>query len=561
MHDGGPRRALRAPRAAALLALAPMLGLLSSSPRVVGSPNAELWGHLWVQGWHAAALPRWPSGPTGLLVPAQEWSAIDPLPTVLAALVRRAATPLGPGTAAALGHDLLVAAALLCAFWGGARLSARLGGSPLVGGLALAWAPPLMGAIGSGLTEDLGVGLLAFALAALVPPARPLRAGLLAGLLSASGLLVAWAGAVLLLVRGVPLLGARHRRATVLGAGVIALVFAALAAFPHRDRIGAEAAAPRPRSPIAVVAGAGAPGRPQGTDAPPPGAPPLWRLNPWRQADLLSLVAPGPAPTLPHDAMLRLHPGYLGLSLLALAAAAPRRLRWAWAPPLLLLGLAAAGPEPRLGGVPMGLPNPAHALLAAVPMSSLVHHHGRLLLAVSVGLAGLAGAGAARIGRRWPRCRAAVIILVALDLALCSPLPLPLPTATPPPIAISAALQGLPAGPLLVLPAAGPGVHAQRPLADQAVHGRPLILNPNQPSLPPGPWTALEHARAAHSRGEAVAPAPWPAGVAVVVALPGSVEALTALLGAPDRAAEGAAAWSCAGRGACPPVAQPTRSP
>lgn len=540
MSDGGPVRRAATPWGALPLALLPLAGLLDGGAgplRVVGSPRAELWGHLWVQGWHAAALPAWPGPGAGRLLPAQPWAAIDPLPTALAAGARRLGLLCGlePGAAAALGHDLLVACALLLAFFGGAKLSARLGGHPAVGGLALAWAPALMGSAASGLSEDLGLGLLALALAALCAPLRPLRAGLLAGLLPSAGLLLAWSGGLLLLIRGLAGLRGPRGRRLLLGA-LLAAGLCLPAALPQLDRLAHQRSA-----------------APAATGAPPtPAHEPLWRLNPVRRADLLSLVAPGPAPALGPDALLRAHPGYLGLSLLLLAAAAPRRLRWAWGPPLLLLTLAAAGPAPTLAGRPLGLPNPAAALIGALPLGGLVHHHARLLLPVAVGLAGLAGAGAARLCRGRPWVGLLLMGVVAVDLGLGSPLPLPLPTAAAPPLPISAALGGLPPGPLLVLPAAGPGVHAQRPLADQVVHGRALIIDPNQPGLPPGPWARAGRTLEAHLRGQGPAPTAWPAGVAVIIVLDGFVEQATAALGPPDRVAAGGAAWGCAGRGACP---------
>jgi hypothetical protein len=136
--------------------------------------------------------------------------------------------------------------------------------------------------------------------------------------------------------------------------------------------------------------------------------------------------------------------------------------------------------------------------------------------------------------------------VVGLDLALFLPVPVPLLMAVVAAPDVLARLDGLPPGPLLVLPAGGPGIHPQRPLFDQRVHRRPLLRDPNVPGLPlelrdapGGDWLgSLGQPRRA--------PVPevwvWPEDVAVIVVLGASVAEVQAVLGAPDvRGADGAA--------------------
>lgn len=505
------------------IAAVPALGLLAAPGRIVGSPGAELWGHLWVQGWHAAALPGWPTDTEGLLLRPGPWPVIDPLPTVIAALLGRFGGALGLD-GAALGYNGVVLIGLLMAFLGGAALAQRLGGAPLLGGLAVAWSPAFMGGLCSGLTEDLGLGLLCFGLAALGRPGwrSSLGAGLALGLLPSAGLLQAWAGAVLLLLVGWGALRPGASRRSFVGSGLMAVVLAAPVAWPHLDRLG---------------------GLGHRSGAPPLGVEPLWALNPWRGADLASLLRPGAVDW--GDALVRVHPGYLGLSVVVLAAFAGGAALRRWGPATALLIGAALGPTLCWMGQPTGLANPVAALLGLAPLAGLVNHHGRLLPVAAVGLAALASVGAARLSAGRPSRQWALIALVAVDLGLASPLPLPLPTAVAPPSAIAAALDGLPSGPLLVLPAAGPGVHPQRPLADQPRHGRVLALDPNRPGLVPGLFSAEQAAALGGlAAGRRPLPlSPWPEALAVIVVMEPWVGAAAAAWGPPDRRAHDGAAW------------------
>ena len=197
-------------------------------------------------------------------------------------------------------------------------------------------------------------------------------------------------------------------------------------------------------------------------------------------------------------------------------------------------------------------------MLSGLPGLSLLNHHGRALLLGAVALSVLAARGATRLHERWPRLPvAALAVLVVLDLVALSPLALPLGVvdlAVPAIVApcpdddpVCVGLEDLHPGALLVLPAAGPGIHFQRPLLDQRVHGRPLLRSPNQPGLPPelqrtptGRWLGgLAFADEAPPE-ELV----FPEGLAAVVVMEPWVDQAVRGLGAPLRRTTDGALWA-----------------
>ncbi len=517
----------RAITIAAGIAIVMLVGLriwTHSDSMVLGAPGGEVWGHVWVQWWHAQAFPEWPDGPGSWLVHSRPWPVIDPLPTWIAAAL---ATVLGtPRT-----WNLMVLSGVAVAFLGGARLARSEGGDPIIGGAALSLAPAFLGSVASGLGEDVWVGVAALALSMVgaTDLRRALMAGLALGVLANCGLVVAWSAALVAIGLGIAAIAQRGRSVLpgLVGGALVAGVLALPAAWLQGERL--LGAGHRAGTVVAR-------------------AEPLWRLNPWQGVDLASFWVPGPVD--PGDALVRMHPGYLGWSLLLLALAAGRNRWWA------VLGVAlvlAPGPQLSFAGEPLGISNPAVSVLAALPFGSLVNHHGRLLLMGAMALAVLAAVGATRVPRvpRW-LLRGAVLA----DLALCAPVgaPLPVTEITPPEVIFE--LSDLPEGPVLVLPAAGPGVHFQKPLLTQMVHQRPLLLDPNHPGLPPSFARTPSGRFLSTLAAPQTAPAPpvvdWPPDVALVVATGVAVERLTAVWGVPLRQRADSAVWSRQGAQAAP---------
>lgn len=508
-----PRRALLV-----ALLLAAFAGLrLLWAPGLLGYAGGEVYGHAWVQGWHAEALPGWPRG-TDLALGAEIWPVIDPLPTLLAAVVGRLA-------GAVPGYDSWILLSVALAFLGGFALARTEGGDPWVGGLVLALAPSLAGSLSSGLTEDGAVGLAALALSRVGDPGlrRAAITGLLLAGVAACGLVLAWQVALVAVGFGVAAL-VRDRgtwRATAL-AGLVAGLCTLPVAWPFRDRLG----------------GAG-----HRSGLAPEGLEPLWRLNPWRGVDLLSLLAPGPMD--PAGALVRIHPGYLGLFALGLACWAGRSRWW------FVLGaavLVAPGARLSFAGSPLGLDNPFAALVHTLPGGALLNHHGRVLLMAAIALSVLAARGAARlVERRGAGVHRWIVAAILVDLLVLSPWSLPLPTTDAAPPDIATALNDLAPGPVLVVPLSGPGVHPQRALFDQRAHGRPLLLSPNRPGLT-GRLAKHPTARWLASLAQAQPLAPpetfeAPPGVAVLLVLEPYVSAVAAVAGPPTRVGKDGAAW------------------
>lgn len=437
---------------------------------LVGSPNAETYGHAWVQWWVAGAWPAWPTG-TDLAIGTVSWPVIDALPTWLVGGLSRL---VGPTVA----WNLWVSVGIVGAGLGGGALARAVGGAPLIGVVGVACAPIWLGSLTSGLTEDVAVGLVAYTLAAALT-GRWVLAGALAGVAASFGLYLAWF-AGLGLVAIAPFRWRQWRR-MILGA-LLAGVLAAPAAAPFAKRLRGQGH----RNAVLVA-------RPE----------PLWRVNPWRGADLASFGAPGKVDT--RDAIVREHPTYLGWSTLGLAALAGPSPAW-----LAVAGTAAVavGPTPMWRGQPLGVDNPALRMLAWVPLLDRLNHHARLMLLGNLALVALASRGA----RRWPRAAPAVVLV---ELIVLSPARFPLPVTPAASPAIYGQLTALPAGPVLVVGERNP----QKALYDQRAHGRPLQLDPNRP----GPR--------APKRGD------------IVVAIGASRSAVEAQRGPPTVEAADGAAW------------------
>lgn len=492
--------------------------ILADSPVLLAWPGGEVWGHAWVQWWHGEALPAWPAG-TALADGARLWPVIDPLPTALAGALGR----LFGYTAA---WNLMQLGGVALAFLGGAALARREGGEPLVGGVVLALGPIFLGSLASGLSEDAALGLLPLAWAALCGPGwwRAAAGGILLGLTAFCGLYLGWMGGAVALGLGLGALWTHRRHpGPTLGrwalAGALALGLAVAAGLMQGEHLTAHHGGQTVEQ-----------------------FEPLWRVNPWRGVDIASLLSPGKAP-LRGDELVRLHPAYLGFLSLLLALYGGRS-RWWW----VLLGSVALslGPSLRFAGQPLGLANPAEALLLRLPMGGLFNHHGRLLLAGQVALSVLAARGSSRLVHRLVHnggligkgIRMPTILIGALpiflslgittEIGLISPAPLPLPTAPAAVDPLWASLAGG-VGAVLPLPAGGPGVHFQRPLYEQRAHGRPLAITPNRPGPGRKVGVGLDGLRAA--------------GIGAVAARAPFDRELVESLGPPTRRSEAGSIW------------------
>jgi hypothetical protein len=326
--------------------------------------------------------------------------------------------------------------------------------------------------------------------------------------------------------------------------GALGAVVLALASRRWREIAIAAAIAIAIALPAALLQGDRLEGDSHRSGAPAERHEPHWRVNPHRGADLASFVVPGPDP-VDDDALIRLHPAYVGLSVLILAGLAARRREVGpWTAIAVVALVLAPGPQLRIAGDAVAS-NPVVAAASSLPLVGLVNHWGRLWLLGQVGLAALASAGAA--GRRW------VVILVAAEYGLLSPAPFPLPVASADVAAIDRSLDDLPPGAVVVVPSAGPRVAFQRLLYRQRGHERVLCAHPNRPGYGPVEDVALVRWFAGLPGERRDPPDPdvdaslrelRRRGVGVIVVDEPYVDDVVVVLGPPDvRVSEGAA-WA-----------------
>ncbi len=466
----------------ALFVAAVVVGPAALGGHLAGSPAAETYGHAWVQWWAGLGWPGWPTGTT-LAAGSERWPVIDPLPTWVAA-------GLGCLLGTTAAWNLVLAAGVVVTSLGGARLCRALGGSPAVGAVGLPLSAIYLGSLQSGLTEDAFLGLVALSWA-LALEGRWIRAGLLAGITAGFGLYLGWFAGVGLAclgawtrpgLSGVVSLRAAVRPVAALGlAAGLALAFAA----PFRGTIAAPVARPEAR------------------------AEPLWQLNPWRGADVVSFVVPGRPDK--GDTVGREHPAYVGFATVGLALAGGFHPAF--------LGVAAAvvaapGDSFSVAGKPTGLANPAAALLHPLPMGDRFRNHARLMLVGQLLLVALASRGARRLAERFPAAVPLGVGLLLAEAAWLSPAALPLHSTEAVPRGIYAALPG----DETVVRVVGEQ-NPQRAFFDQRFHGHPLANNPNRPD--PG----------------------RPRPGEIVVAFGPAVAPLTTELGTPFASVDGGAAW------------------
>jgi len=503
--------------------------VLAINGRTLAFAGGEIYGHLWTWWWHGEALPSWPTG-TDWASGTTTWPVIDPLTCAVGAVLSRLSSlPFAWNAVASL--------AVLGAGAGGAWLARRAGGNPWVGGVVLASAPIFLGSLLSGLSEDLALGLLAVVCGlSWVPSVEATRRrwiglGLCLGVLAWCGLYVFWMGAWLAAFGA--LMDGRRLRSTArhwaLSAG-IALLIAGPVILSQGDRVRGEG-----HSYGAVDTSV---------------QEPSWKVNPWHAVDLASLVVPGRA-DVPEGAIFRLHPAYLGLLPLLLASRGRGRRWW------LLFGgaaLAACGPEFRWFGAPTGVPNPVELLVGLLPGGTLIHHHGRLLLAGVLGLAVLAARGWSAWVERFPplgRWRRGVAGVIVVELLILGPLPLNVSSVALSPRDFGVVSDGEDAGSLLAIPQAGPGVHPQRPLYDQTAHRYRVPVDPNRPGAPKGLHKSATGRWLAELGRSGSAPTlarfDWCAlhqeDVGVLAVGVGVLSSVSSVLGLPDAEGADGAAW------------------
>ena len=412
-----------------------MLGLLRQHGELVGYEGGEVYGHAWMHWWRGAAFPQWPKG-TMLALGMKDAPPIDPLAVIFSSC-------MGGG---AFGYNMWIWCSLFLAALGGGVLSNKMGGSFFFGAILLAWSPPFLGSLSSGLSEDGGLGLVALAVAyAYGENTSWWKSGLFLGLSFWSGLVLGWLGGMLCVLL-MWLQGRRHI-SFWLKTFVLAFFLSLPILWPHLARIGGHGH--RTGEVLYEVE-------------------PLWQVNPWKQLDLASIISWGRVSL--DDALVRTHPGYVGIGVWLLAL---YRKQWTWLLCIVLfLGLALSDTI-RFAGSPTEIGNPIAWLWHQLPFADQFNHHGRAMLIVSV----LMVAATAHSFRWWS-------VLLIGEVFAFSPISVILPTTKS--VDSTALLQlkeSTVTGRVIHLPAFGPNISFQRPLWIQHIHQKPLYLNPNMPNL------------------------------------------------------------------------------
>jgi hypothetical protein len=495
---------------------------------LVGSAGAEVYGHAWVVGFVAEQWPRLPDTTTRLDPDrAVPWVVMDPVVTWTIAGMSKLL-----GLVAA--WDLAACVAVAAAFVGGAFLARRTGGSSMVGGAVTALGPALGAALASGLSEDWGVGLVAAALggvAALAGRREAVITGVALGLCAWLGLYLALGAAIGAVVLGLARVIETRRWQEMALAAVLALGVASPSALRHGARLGGEH---------------------HRFGAPQLGIEPNWAYNPRRGDDVASFVTPWPwrpvdpeRPELPP--LIRLHPAYLGLIPLGLAALGGRRREWA------LVGISAAlavGPTIAVAGRPI-VANPIVGVASMLPVGHLVNHWGRLLLPGQLAVAVMAARGARRLRESRKIRPDFLATCVAVEAVLLSPTPWPALCADAEIPEIYRSLDALPPGGLIVAPSAGPGVPFQRGLYRSLAQHRPVAIDPDRPGYAWIDATPLADALRGLHRKDAAdpdlrrsLPMVRAAGATVLLVEDPYVGQVTAWMGPPTVVAAGGAAWA-----------------
>lgn len=409
------------------------------SYELLGFSGAEVFGHAWTHWWRLEQFPHQVNG-TSLTLGTDYFPAIDPVPTIISSIVS-----LFFGTA--FGYNAWVFIALLLAVVGGFQLAKSERADPWTGALVLAWSPIYLATIASGLTEDMGLGITAIAISFMGK--RPIVAGLLLGIVGWCGLVLGWMSGLLAIIVGVRMIYKQHKGLVVSTCVTFLCILPLI--WVHQQRLSMKGHRFGQHKEIYE---------------------PLWMLNPWQQTDLASFFAPGPQNYV--DEIIRLHPSYIGFSLIIVACFS-RSLFW-WSVFLFFCTLS-LGDVIHWQGSSTGVSNYLHELCTILPGLDLLNHRGRVMLMALIALSVLVAKGIQHIPYRnfwrW---------VIAFELILCSPIGFFVSGTKPLNSGVFEAMKE-DSGRIIRIPTMGPGISYQQALWEQTKHSRPLYVNPNRPGL------------------------------------------------------------------------------
>lgn len=417
-----------------------------STEQLFGFHGSEVYGHAWSHWWRFQDFPDQLIG-MKKAIGVELFPPIDIIPMIIS----NCFAVIG-GTI--FGYNAWVFLSVLLAAFGGYFLAETEDGDPWIGAVVLAFSPIFLGTIFSGLTEDMGLGLVAISIAFL---RRKSWWGVL-GLAGVgySGLVLGWmTGILAVMVAVVAIVKEREwKRWLRFGFGAWLLLSPLL--WLHWERLLSKGH--RFGSHFLEYQ-------------------PFWGLNPWKQADIASLFHAWYIDF--SDEIIRFHPSYLGLILVGICFFARSKFWWGV---FLFFTLSSFGNSLHFLGADTKILNPLPLFLQVIPGYSLINHHGRFMLLALVGWSVLASKGAKRIRSEHIRGGRLLFLFVLLDLIIFSPIGFTLPTTMSYSNTILDQVD-LESGKLLRLPMLGPNISFQEALWEQHFHKEDIGMSPNRPSI------------------------------------------------------------------------------
>lgn len=406
---------------------------------LIGFKNAEVYGHVWNYDWRLSEGFRG----TNRTVGTENFPVIDWIPSIFIGM-------MSWGVSLEASYNLWIITTLFALGLSVVYLVQNEGGHVLSAVVVTSISPILWGAINSGLVEDWGLALVVL-IWLLFQREKYVLVGVILGITAYMGLLHAWMAGVLLM--GWMIIHRSNWRdvgrvlmtSTVMIMPLIWMHWERLTSIGHRNlhrlRDYQE---------------------------------PFWMLNPWHHTDLASLLWSQPVTF--QEAIIRLHPAYLGWTVLLVAVYSRA---WKW---LGLVGFcicASLGPTIYWMGSSTEISNPIVWLLSWIPGAGLVNHHGRWMLLSLLGLSVSVSIGMQRL-----RYRPIILTMIVLEYLFLSPMGIPFMgfSQLDSQVLVDTKDVLMPAETrLLRLPIRGPNVLFQEALYEQTIHQQPIWLSPNRP--------------------------------------------------------------------------------
>ena len=406
---------------------------------LIGFENAEVYGHVWNYDWRLAEGFHG----TNRTIGTAEFPVIDLLPSIIIGAMSLVIS-------LEASYNIWVLIMIATFGFSIAHLVKNEDGHVLSGVLVACLSPIFWGPINSGLIEDLGLTLVVLTWL-LFHRKKYVLTGVALGSIAYIGLLQSW-------MAGVTLIGwmifHRTNWRDMVRVLMTSIVIVVPLIWRHSERL--MSIGHRNFHMLRDY------------------QEPFWMLNPWHHTDLASILWSHSEHF--QNAIIRLHPAYIGWTVLAVALYARS---WKWLGLVAFCICASLGPTIYWMGDGTEISNPVVWLLSWIPGAGLINHHGRWMLLALIGLSVSVSIGLKRL-----RYRSVTLTVIGLEYLLFSPMGIPFMGFSRVDSSLLSQTQevSIPSDTrLLRLPIRGPDVVFQEALYEQTIHQHPLWLNPNRP--------------------------------------------------------------------------------